>query len=75
MQYQAESVVRSYSLEIEQRLDQGTTGSRLGHALVQARIGGQLEDITSPWRCFFETNGSDSGLRKVLMPHHDALTS
>lgn len=54
MRVEARGVVRSYSFEVEQRLAEGTQVHILGHALVAERRNGSLDDLTTPWRAFFE---------------------
>lgn len=66
--FQATAVVRSYSFEVEQRLGEGIGARHLSQALVDQRNSGHLEDITSPWRSFFETNSSNSSLRQGTPP-------
>lgn len=66
--FEATAVVRSYSFEVEQRLGEGIGARHLSQALVEQRNSGHLEDITSPWRSFFEANSSNSSLRRVTSP-------
>lgn len=62
--FEATAVVRSYSFEVEQRLGEGNGAHHLSQALVEQRNGGHLEDITSPWRSFFEADKLNNFLRK-----------
>jgi hypothetical protein len=63
LSFEATAVVRSYSFEVEQRLGEGVGARNLSQALVEQRESGHLEDITSPWRSFFEANCSNNSLR------------
>lgn len=65
MCFEATAVVRSYSFEVEQRLGEGIGARHLSQALVEQRNSGHLDDITSPWRSFFEANSSNSASRQV----------
>lgn len=62
--FEATAVVRSYSFEVERRLGEGIGARHLSQALVEQRNGGHLEDVTSPWRSFFEANNSNDSLMK-----------
>lgn len=64
--FEATAVVRSYSFEVEQRLGEGNGARHLSQALVEQRNGGHLEDITSPWRSFFEADNLNNSLRKGI---------
>lgn len=66
--FEATAVVRSYSFEVEQRLGQGLGAHHLSQALVEERNSGHLEDVTSPWRSFFEANNSNNSMRQVTSP-------
>lgn len=63
--FEATAVVRSYSFEMEQRLSDGVGARHMSQALVEQRNSGHLDDITSPWRSFFEANSSNSSSRKA----------
>lgn len=62
---EATTVVRSYSFEVEQRLGEELGARHLSQALVEQRQCGHLEDVTSPWRSFFEASSSNSAMRRV----------
>lgn len=66
--FEATAVVRSYSFEVEQRLGQGLAARHLSQALVEERNSGHLEDVTSPWRSFFEANDSDPSSGQAASP-------
>lgn len=57
---QHRSIVRSYSFEVEQRLPEGHQARPLGLALVAERENGSLDEITTPWRAFFETRVTET---------------
>lgn len=68
--FEATAVVRSYSFEVEQRLGHGLGARHLSQALVEERNSGHLEDVTSPWRSFFEASNSNASSRQVTSPIH-----
>lgn len=53
------SILRSYSFEVEQRLTEGPQVHNLSQALVAERIFGNLDDVTIPWRAFFEPRATE----------------
>lgn len=57
IQFEARAMVRSYSFEVEQRLDESVNTQNLGRALVEERNEGRLDYMKSPWRLFFESSG------------------
>lgn len=63
IEFEARAVVRSYSFEVEQRLDESASAQNLGRALVEERNEGRLDYIKSPWRLFFESTGVESEAR------------
>lgn len=65
--FEATALVRSYSFEVEQRLGEGMGARHLSQALLEERNCGHLEDITSPWRSFFEANSASTS-RQVPTP-------
>lgn len=71
--FEAMAIVRSYSFEVEQRLGEGTGARHLSQALVDERSSGRLEDITSPWRSFFEGNSSNNSLKQAT-PSRETLS-
>ena len=62
---ESRGIVRSYSFEAEHRLPEGSQAHTLGLALVAERETGRLEDITTPWRVFFEPNTAETELRST----------
>ncbi|ROW17317.1 hypothetical protein VPNG_01369 [Cytospora leucostoma] len=57
----AQSIVRSYSLEVERRLAEDGHSRNLAQALVTERGYLSLNDGTAPWRAFFEPSTIGTG--------------
>ncbi|KUI53386.1 hypothetical protein VP1G_00696 [Cytospora mali] len=66
MEVDARSIVRSYSFEVEQRLPEGTPAHTLGQALVAERRNGGLDNVTAPWRAFFEPKVTEAAQREPI---------
>lgn len=62
---EARSLVRSYSFEVEPRFVKGTHAHTLGQALVEEMENGSLDDVTTPWRAFFEPKATGDVSRSV----------
>ncbi|ROW06828.1 hypothetical protein VMCG_04097 [Cytospora schulzeri] len=63
---EARSIIRSYSFEVEQRLAESTQTHTLGQALIAERRNGRLDDVTTPWRAFFEGGITDADSRDPI---------